>query len=60
MPREDGEGSGIDLLFTMGRRLGLMQLAKQGSEIEQVVGATVVMVPGPVLWPDCRVRVLKG
>lgn len=50
--------SDIDLLFTMGRPLGLMELSRLEREIEEIVQAPVDLVPESSLRRDFRDRVL--
>lgn len=55
---EDREGSDIDLLFTMGRPLSLMQLGALELSVSEIVGSPVDLVPDTVLRPEFRERVL--
>ncbi len=55
---EDREDSDIDLLFTMGRPLSLMQLGVLEHAVSQVVGCPVDVVPDSVLRPEFRDRIL--
>lgn len=55
---EDREGSDIDLLFTMGRPLSLMQLGALELAVSEIVGSPVDLVPDTVLRPEFRERVL--
>lgn len=55
---QDREGSDIDLLFTMGRPLSLMQLGALEHRVSQAVGAPVDLVPDAVLRPEFRGRIL--
>ncbi|MGJ7538658.1 nucleotidyltransferase domain-containing protein [Brevibacterium luteolum] len=50
--------SDIDLLFTMGRPLGLMELSRLEREVEEIVQAPVDLVPESSLRRDFRDRVL--
>jgi uncharacterized protein len=55
---EDREGSDIDLLFSMGLPLSLMQLGALEHTVSQVVGRPVDLVPDTVLRPELRERIL--
>lgn len=55
---EDREGSDIDLLFTMGRPLSLMQLGALELAVSEIVGSPVDLVPDTVIRPEFRERVL--
>lgn len=55
---EDREDSDIDLLFTMGRPLSLMQLSLLERAVSRVVGCSVDVVPDSVLRPELRDRIL--
>ncbi len=55
---EDLDGSDIDLVFTMGRALSLMQLGALEAQISEAVGAPVDLVPEGVLRPEFRERIL--
>jgi predicted nucleotidyltransferase len=55
---EDRKGSDIDLLFTMGRPLSLMQLGALEHAVSQAVECPVDLVPDTVLRPEFRDRVL--
>lgn len=55
---EDREDSDIDLLFTMGRPLSLMQLGVLERAVSRVVGSPVDVVPDAVLRPEFRDRIL--
>jgi len=56
--KHDHDGSDIDLLFTMGHPLSLMQLAALEQSIAQLVGTNVDLVPDVSLRPDLRQRIL--
>lgn len=55
---EDHEDSDVDLLFTMGPALSLMQLGALERSIAELLEAPVDLVPGSVLRPEFRERVL--
>lgn len=55
---QDREGSDIDLLFTMGRPLSLMQLGALEHRVSRAVGSPVDLVPDAVLRPEFRDRIL--
>jgi len=55
---DDREGSDIDLLFSMGRPLSLMQLGALEHSISRLVECPVDLVPDSVLRPEFRDRVL--
>jgi len=55
---QDHEDSDIDLLFTMGVPLSLMQIGALESRISQLVGAKVDLVPDSIVRPDFHDRVL--
>ncbi|MDO5635387.1 MAG: nucleotidyltransferase domain-containing protein [Micrococcus sp.] len=48
----DRDGSDIDLLFTMGRPLSLMELGALEQQISDLVGVPVDLVPDTVLRPE--------
>jgi len=54
----DHEGSDIDLVFTMGRPLSLMQLGALEASVSEVVGVAVDLVPESALRPEFRERIL--
>lgn len=54
----DQVGSDIDLLFTMRKPLGLMQLAALEQQVSRAVGAEVDLVPESALRPEFRDRAL--
>jgi predicted nucleotidyltransferase len=54
----DHEGSDIDLLFTMGRPLSLMQLGELEARMSDAIGAKVDLIPECTLRPDLRDRVV--
>lgn len=55
---EDREGSDIDLLFTMGGPLSLMQLGALERAVSEIVGSPVDLVPDTALRPEFREHVL--
>ena len=55
---QDHPGSDVDLLFTMGRPLSLIELGQLEERIAGVVGADVDLVPDSSLRPALRDRVL--
>ena len=55
----DHPGSDVDLLFTMGRPLGLIQLGRLENEISVLLGVPVDLVPDAALRPEFRDRVLS-
>lgn len=55
---QDGLGSDVDLLFTMGAPLSLMELAALEQRVATAVGADVDLVPESAVRPDLRHRVL--
>lgn len=56
---QDSEGSDIDLLFTMTRPLGLLELEALQSEVSQAVGTPVDLVPDDTLLPPVARRVRR-
>jgi predicted nucleotidyltransferase len=54
----DHDGSDIDLVFTMGTPLSLMQLGALEQQISDALEAEVDLVPDSVLRPEFRDRVL--
>jgi predicted nucleotidyltransferase len=54
----DHEGSDIDLLFTMGVPLSLMQLGALERQLMSILGTEVDLVPDSVLRPEFRDRAL--
>ncbi len=55
---QDQEGSDVDLLFTMGSPLSLMQLGELERQVSDVLGTPVDLVPESALRPDFGKRVL--
>lgn len=55
----DHPGSDVDLLFTMGRPLSLIQLGRLENEISTMLGVPVDLVPESALRPEFRDRVLS-
>ena len=55
---EDSEGSDIDLLFTMTRPLGLMELEALQARVSDLVGSPVDLVPEEALLPRVAGKVL--
>ncbi|MFN2318119.1 MAG: nucleotidyltransferase family protein [Dermatophilaceae bacterium] len=54
----ESESSDIDLLFTMSRPLGLLELEALQARVSEVVGAPVDLVPDGTLLPPVARRVL--
>ena len=54
----DHDDSDIDLLFTMGTPLSLMQLGALEQSLSDVLGAPVDLVPDSALRPEFRDRAL--
>ncbi len=54
----DGPDSDVDLLFTMGRPLSLMELGRLEKRLAEAVGVPVDLVPDSALRPDLRARIL--
>ncbi|MEO7753904.1 MAG: nucleotidyltransferase domain-containing protein [Terracoccus sp.] len=54
----DRPDSDVDLLFTMGAPLSLMDLARLEQRLEAAVGAQVDLVPDTSIRPELRDRVL--
>jgi predicted nucleotidyltransferase len=55
---QDHEGSDIDLLFTMGTPLSLMQIGELEQQLRDVLDTDVDLVPDSVLRPEFRDRAL--
>lgn len=55
---QDHDGSDVDLLFTMGTPLSLMQLGTLEQQLSQVLDTEVDLVPDSVLRPEFRDRAL--
>lgn len=55
---QDHDGSDIDLLFTMGTPLSLMQLGALEQQLSELLDAEVDLVPDSVLRPEFRDRAL--
>lgn len=55
---DDHEGSDVDLMFTMGTPLSLMQLGALEQQLRDVLDAEVDLVPDSVLRPEFRDRAL--
>lgn len=55
---QDEAQSDIDLLFTMGRPLSLMQLGTLEAQLEALLGSQVDLIPEDALRPELRSRVL--
>jgi uncharacterized protein len=56
---QDREGSDIDLLFTMTRPLGLLELEALEDAVSAAVGARVDLVPDETLLPRVASRVVR-
>ena len=54
----DTAGSDVDLVFTMGTALSLMELTALEQHVAAVIGADVDLVPESALRPDLRDRIL--
>ncbi|MEO3938199.1 nucleotidyltransferase domain-containing protein [Dermatophilaceae bacterium Soc4.6] len=55
---QDRPDSDVDLLFTMGQPLSLMELGRLEQRLVEAIGAPVDLVPDAGLRPDLRERVL--
>lgn len=55
---QDRPDSDVDLLFTMGQPLSLMELGRLEQRLVEAIGAPVDLVPDAALRPDLRGRVL--
>jgi predicted nucleotidyltransferase len=55
---QDGDSSDVDLVFTMGTPLSLMELATLEHRIGDLVGVSVDLVPESAIRPDLRGRIL--
>ncbi len=55
---QDRPDSDVDLLFTMGQPLSLMELGRLEQRLVDAIGAPVDLVPDAALRPDLRERVL--
>lgn len=55
---QEGPHSDIDLVFTMGTPLSLMELERMQRRLSDILGADVDLVPDTALRPDLRDRVL--
>lgn len=55
---QDRPGSDVDLLFTMGEPLSLMELGRLEQRLVDEIGAPVDLVPDAAIRPDLRERVL--
>lgn len=54
----DRPDSDVDLLFTMGEPLSLMELGRLEQRLVEVIGAPVDLVPDAAIRPDLRQRTL--
>lgn len=54
----DRPDSDVDLLFTMGEPLSLMELGRLEQRIEAAIGAPVDLIPDTAIRPDLREQVL--
>ncbi len=54
---QDRPGSDVDLLFTMGEPLSLMELGRLEQRLVDEIGAPVDLVPDSAIRPDLRERV---
>ena len=55
---QDHPGSDVDLLFTMGEPLSLMELGRLEQRLVDAIGAPVDLVPDSAIRADLRERVL--
>lgn len=55
---QDHDGSDVDLLFTMGRPLSLMQLGALEQQLSDLVGVPVDLLPDVATRPALRDRIL--
>ena len=55
---QDRPDSDVDLLFTMGQPLSLIELGRLEQRLVDAIGAPVDLVPDAALRPDLRERVL--
>jgi predicted nucleotidyltransferase len=55
---QEREDSDVDLVFTMGRPLSLIELGTLEREVAEVVGVAVDLVPDDSIRPALRARVL--
>lgn len=55
---KDRPDSDVDLLFTMGRPMSLMELGRLERRLAEALGAPVDLVPDAALRPDLRDRIL--
>lgn len=55
---QDHDGSDIDLLFTMGTPLSMMQLGALEQQLSELLGSDVDLVPDNALRPEFRDRAL--
>lgn len=56
---EDHDGSDVDLVFTMGTSLSLLELGRLEQRIGHLVHADVDLVPESALRPDLRRHILE-
>ena len=56
---QDRPDSDVDLLFTMGEPLSLMELGRLEQRLVDAIGAPVDLVPDSAIRPDLRERVLE-
>ncbi|MCI1746998.1 MAG: nucleotidyltransferase domain-containing protein [Acidipropionibacterium sp.] len=54
----ENSNSDVDLLFTMGPALSLMQLSVLENRVAEILGSEVDLVPDSALRPDLRERIL--
>ncbi|HHX85867.1 MAG TPA: toxin-antitoxin system toxin subunit [Actinomycetales bacterium] len=54
---DDRLGSDVDLVFSMGRPLGLMELGRLEARLADAIGAPVDLVPESSVRPDLRERI---
>jgi predicted nucleotidyltransferase len=56
---DDADGSDVDLLFTMTRPLGLLELEALQARLAELVGADVDLIPDDTLLPPVARRVAE-
>lgn len=55
---DDGADSDVDLLFTKGEQLGLMELSRMEVQLRDLLGVDVDLVPDSSIRPGLREKVL--
>ncbi|UUT36519.1 nucleotidyltransferase family protein [Microbacterium elymi] len=56
---EEHAASDVDLLFSMGKPLSLMQLERLEGSLAELLGVSVDLVPESALRPDIRDRIMS-